>query len=422
MLGPGDLIADRYRIERQLGEGGMGAVYQATQVALKREVALKVILPHKTSDKSRDRFLREARVASSLKHPNVVAIYDYGDHEGTLFLAMELLSGPSLRALVDRDLPLLGVERATSIAAQVADVLTAASAIPLVHRDLKPENVVLDRTVDGRERAVVVDFGLAFVRDAEDETGRLTREGAVTGTPDYMPPEQCRGSRDLDGAADVYALGAMLYEMLTAHPPFEGSAAIVISRQLFVKPKRMRDAYPDVEVPGALDDLVMSMLAKDPADRPSASQVREVLEGVQPDAPERMSGRATSGRAARMVSVHAPPMAPARGEASKRVAWVGALDSGVETTLAANGIEAIEAADGIPSDVDAVFVPGASLETIEALVITGLPLVADAPAGDVDRLTALLRLGVAEVCPVEAGAAELARKLTRVIRRSGRRR
>lgn len=419
MLGPGDVIAERYRIERQLGEGGMGAVYQAIQIALKREVALKVILPHKTSDKSRERFLREARVASSLKHPNVVAVYDYGDHEGTLFLAMELLGGPSLRALVDRDLPPLALERATSIAAQVASVLAAAASIPLVHRDLKPENVVLDRSLDGRERAVVVDFGLAFVRDADDETGRLTREGAVTGTPDYMPPEQCRGARELDGAADVYALGAMLYEMLTTRPPFEGSAAIVISRHLFVKPKRIREAYPEVEVPGALDDLVMAMLAKDPAARPSAKQVLEVLEGVRPDVPERMSGRAQGGRAGRMVSIHASPD-PATPTTTKRVAWVGSLDVGVETTLAANGIEAIEAHEGIPSDVAAVFVPGASLEAIEALVVTGIPLIADAPTGDVDRLTALLRLGVAEVCPVEAGAADLARKLARVIRRSER--
>lgn len=420
MLGPGDVIAERYRIERQLGEGGMGAVYLATQIALKREVALKVILPHKTSDTARDRFFREARVASALKHPNVVAIYDYGEHGGMLYLAMELLGGPSLRALVDHDLPPLPLERTTSIAAEVADVLAAAAAIPLVHRDLKPENVVLDRTLDGRERAVVVDFGLAFVRDARDETGRLTREGAVTGTPDYMPPEQCRGASELDGAADVYALGAMLYEMLTTHPPFEGSSAIVISRHLFVKPKRIREAYPELEVPGVLDDLVAAMMAKDPKERPSASHVRDVLRGVRADEPERMSGRATTGRAARMVSIHASTPTATTPNASKRVAWVGALDVAVETTLAANGIEAVEALDGIPSDVAAAFVPGASLASIEELVVTGIPLIADAPAGDVDRLTALLRLGVAEVCPVEAGPAELARKLTRVIRRSER--
>ena len=422
MLGPGDIIADRFRIERQLGEGGMGAVYLATQLGLKREVALKVILPQKTSDKTRERFLREARVASVLKHPNVVGIYDYGDHQGMLYLAMELLNGPSLRAIVDYDLPPLPVERAVDIAAQVADVLAAASAIPLVHRDLKPENVVLDRAVDGRERAVVVDFGLAFVAiDADLETGRLTREGAVTGTPDYMPPEQCRGALDVDGSADVYSLGAMLYEMLTARPPFSGSAAIVISRHLFVKPKRIRDAFPEIELPGALEDLVMSMLAKSPADRPSAARVRDALSGVRVETPERLSGRATGGRSARMVSEH--PGAPAvRPPAPRRVAFLGTLDLALETALAANGIEAIEARDGIPSDVSAVFAPGAPDETIEALVVTGIPVVVDAPAGNVDRLTELLRLGVSEVCPDDASGADLARKLSRAIRRSERKR
>lgn len=419
MLGPGDLIAERYRIEAQLGEGGMGAVYRATQLPLKREVALKVILPGKTNDRSRDRFLREARVASALKHPNVVGIYDYGDHEGTLFLAMELLNGPSLRSIVDIDLAPLSVERATELAAQVADVLASANAIPLVHRDLKPENVVLDRTPDGRERAVVVDFGLAFVTsDADDEVGRLTREGAVTGTPDYMSPEQCRGAVDVSGAADVYSLGAMLYEMLTAHAPFEGSAAIVISRHLYVKPKRIRDRYPETGVPGALDDLIMNMLAKAPEDRPSAAHVRDTLLGVRPGTPERMSGIAT-GRAARMVTMQASPER-AKPTTTKRVAWLGPLSLDTETTLAANGVEALAATDGIPTDVDAVFAPAASLETIEGLVVAGLPLVADAPAGDVDRLTELLRLGVAEVCPEEASVAELARKLVRVIRRSER--
>ncbi|MGB9338064.1 MAG: serine/threonine-protein kinase, partial [Polyangiales bacterium] len=212
-LAPGTVIADRFVVEHQVGAGGMGKVYAAKQLGLERSVAIKVISPEDAAKPmARRRFEREARVASALRHPNAVEIYDFGTHGDTMYLAMELLDGTSLRSLVDIDLPPLSPRRACQIAADVADVLASAASIGLIHRDLKPENIILDRTRDG-ERTVVVDFGLAYILESE-ESGRLTRAGEGLGTPDYLSPEQARGL-SLSPACDIYSLGCVLYEMLT---------------------------------------------------------------------------------------------------------------------------------------------------------------------------------------------------------------
>ena len=182
-LSPGTVIADRFVIDRQIGSGGMGTVYAAKQRGLERSVAIKVIAPEDAAKPmARRRFEREARVAAALRHPNAVEIYDFGTHEDTMYLAMELLDGLSLRSLVDIDLPPLSPRRACQIATDVASVLASAASIGLIHRDLKPENIILDRTKDG-ERTVVVDFGLAYILESE-ESGRLTRVGEGLGTPD----------------------------------------------------------------------------------------------------------------------------------------------------------------------------------------------------------------------------------------------
>ncbi|MEM9073167.1 MAG: serine/threonine-protein kinase [Myxococcota bacterium] len=426
----GTIVAGRYEVLELLGEGGMGAVYRAIQIQLRREIALKVILPQRArKETARSRFLREARIAGSLRHPNVVEIYDYGEYEDTLFLAMELLRGDSLREEVDVDLPLLGLERTLEISRCIADVLATAAQVPVVHRDLKPENVVVDRGVDGRERVVVVDFGLAFLaEDADEETGRLTREGVVTGTPDYMSPEQARGSSAMSPAADVYSLGAMMYEMLTRHVPFEGDAALVISRHLFVRPKSMREAHPEVSVPGALDDLVMRMLEKEPADRPTAAQVRDALLAFELAAPERMSGKTDSGsavgRAARMISVSPTVEArePAVPMSSHRIAWVGATTDHQRLALAAHGLDVREVAtpSEVPEDAAAIFYPEATGEQIAAFAALGHPVVVDAPPGDVAQLTALLRAGAAEVVMRPLANEDVARKLLRAVRKARR--
>ena len=293
----GTLVGDRFEILERIGEGGMGTVYTATQRDLGRRVAVKVILPELARRPgARKRFTREARVASALRHPNAVEVYDFGELGDTLYLAMELLSGVTLRQVVDEDKPPLRPEQAVSYASQIADVLVAAQSIGLVHRDLKPENIILDRRADGSERVVVVDFGLAFVQEGQEDIARLTREGVVTGTPDYMSPEQARGV-EVTPSSDVYSLGCLLYEMLCSRVPFFGNPTVLLSRHIFVAPTPLRELRPDLGISGALDDLVIAMLAKSPSDRPDARAVRDALRRVDLSRPERLGGLASDGQA-----------------------------------------------------------------------------------------------------------------------------
>jgi serine/threonine-protein kinase len=426
-LRPGTEIAGRFVIERQIGSGGMGTVYSARQLGLERPVAIKVISPEEASKPmARKRFEREARVASALRHPNAVEIYDFGRHENTMYLAMELLDGSSLRSLVDVDLPPLSTRRACQIASDVADVLASAASISLVHRDLKPENIILDRTRD-EERTVVVDFGLAYILESE-EAGRMTRHGEGLGTPDYLSPEQARGLK-LTPACDVYSLGCVLYEMLSANVPFDGQNAVVLSQHLFVAPPSIRERFPAIEIPSALDELILRMLSKSPADRPSAVAVFEALRSLDPRAPQRMGengGDRLLGRPARMVS--APPIEPEDqtmdGDlwfgADIKIAVCGPVDPDLKVGLAANGIDAV-AIDPEPADVPlgmlAVFAPGASAPRVAALADTGLPVLSDAAPSDIARLADMLRAGASEVVIQPCAPEELARKVWRAVRK-----
>ena len=427
-LSRGTVVGGRFEVQSKIGEGGMGSVYRATQDKLGRQVALKVIKRTYAAKKSaRRRFEREARVAAALKHPNAVEIYDFGEHEDTLYLAMELLEGETLRAYVDEDKPPLSLRRAAKIGGDIADVLVSAERVGLTHRDLKPENVLLDRSHDGVERTVVVDFGLAFIQ--EDETsGRMTREGVVTGTPDYMSPEQARGT-EITPSADVYALGCMLYEMLTAFPPFDGDAAVILSRHLFVAPAPIRNAFPELRVPGALDELILRMLSKAPEDRPSAQTVRDALRALDPDAPERTGGQSVDGRllgrAARMVS-----QAPATSRHSERpvvtsarlsVATTQPVSDDFELALAANGISVVTfEADSTPRNAAAIFAPNASEQEVATLSASGLPVITDAESSDVTRLTAMLRAGAADIVIRPCAPDDVATKIVRAVKRASR--
>lgn len=427
LLEPGTVISNRFVIESQIGAGGMGTVYAAKQLGLGRSVAIKVISPEDAAKPmARLRFEREARVASALRHPNAVEIYDFGRHENTMYLAMELLDGLSLRSLVDVDLPPLSPRRACQIAADVADVLASAASINLIHRDLKPENIILDRTRDG-ERTVVVDFGLAYILESE-EAGRLTRDGEGLGTPDYLSPEQARGLK-LTPACDVYSLGCVLYEMLTASPPFDGQNALVLSQHLFVAPVSIRERAPHIEIPNALDEMILRMLSKSPVDRPSPQAVFDALRLLDPSAPQRKGengGERLLGRPARMVSAHPvePEGATMDGDlwygADIKIAVCGPVEPGLALGLAANGIQAV-ALEREPEDVPlgllAVFAPGATGPQVARLANTGLPVVSDAAPSDIGRLAEMLRAGASEVviqpCPPE----ELARKVWRAVRK-----
>ena len=279
----GDVVAGRYRIEGPLGSGGMATVYRATQIGLDREVALKILRPAIASQsRARSRFGREARVAARLRHANTVPIFDFGLDGDQMFLVMELLRGSTLAERLLEPLRLTLAE-SVGIACDVADLLVTTHRIPLVHRDLKPDNIFLEHTDSNGAaltgvRAVVVDFGLAFL--ADDETlGRFTTQGQLVGTPRYMSPEQAHRA-GVGPPADIYALGCVLYEMVTTRPVFDGRGMDVVTRHMYMPPDPPSMRRPGESLPSALEDLILSMLQKEPGDRPVAEQIREGLKAL----------------------------------------------------------------------------------------------------------------------------------------------
>ncbi len=276
----GKVIDGRYAIERRLGQGGMGAVYVATQLLVERRVVVKVMRADTGYDETiRGRFLREARAASRVTHTNVVTIHDFGyTDDGMAYLVMELVQGPSLADVLDVE-ERLPWRRAAHIVAQVARALEAAHRVGIVHRDVKPGNVMLARDEGGGEIAKVLDFGVARVLDAGD--ARLTRSGAVMGTPAYMAPEQAAG-REVGPAADVYALGAMLFDLVTGQLPFSGqNITDVLLQHMAARPPTMREVAPEAAAPGAMEVLVRRCLEKRPERRPgSAMEVADELDRI----------------------------------------------------------------------------------------------------------------------------------------------
>lgn len=280
----GQLVADKFRVEELLGEGGMGRVYKAHQEGLARPIALKMLHRHTaTRPGMKERFQREARAASMLQHPNSVVVYDFGQWEGQLFIAMEFLEGRDLGEIIDDD-GALPLERARAIMDQLLSVLVAAHGQDLLHRDLKPDNIVVlrdPRVAAGDSASAdyikVVDFGLARVMDPESDM-RLTKDGGVSGTPAYMAPEQARGE-ELDARADLYAAGVIFYEMMTGLPPFDGdnSLDVMLKHQYSAAPSPARQA-PNQRIPAALDTACLRALEKRPEDRfASAAEFRQAL-------------------------------------------------------------------------------------------------------------------------------------------------
>ena len=270
-----DALADRYRIERQLGRGGMATVYLAHDLAHHRPVALKVLNPLLAAVVSRERFLREIRITGRLDHPNILPLLDSGIAGDLPWYSMPFVEADSLQERLARTgrLPLAEVLR---VGRQVAAALDYAHAAGVVHRDIKPGNILLSG-----ERAWIADFGIARMA-AGDRDSPITSGSLVIGTPYYMSPEQARGGAPIDGRSDVYSLGCVLYEMLAGQPPFSGATREAILARHAVDPvPPVATVRP--EVGRAADGVLRQALAKSPGDRfATAGAVVAALEALTP--------------------------------------------------------------------------------------------------------------------------------------------
>ncbi|MGC0327012.1 hypothetical protein RKD23_000002 [Streptomyces sp. SAI-170] len=304
----GEVLASRYRLEELLGRGGMGEVWRGFDTELQRAVAVKLLLGLPADDRIVARFRREALIGARLQHPGITVVHDVGWHDDRLFIVMELLQGRDLASRMAESPEGIPVAEAVRLAVQAAEALDAAHSRSVVHRDLKPANLFL--LVGGRLQ--ICDFGIARIIDGSTV---LTATGGVIGTPAYMAPEQCRGE-PVTAHCDLYALGCVLYALLTGTPPFgaDGAWPAMMLRHVEEAPRSVREVRP--EVPPALDALVLRLLAKDARERPdSAGEVARLLRSFGgPGAP----GQAGTG-ADRHVSV-------GDGEAPSGLGRVAAAD------------------------------------------------------------------------------------------------
>jgi len=287
----GAVLGDRYLIISQIGEGGMGAVYRAQHTTLKRELAIKVLLPEFGGrDEFVRRFEREAESASRLSHPHIIAVTDFGrTPEGLLFLAMEYLDGRSLTSII-REGP-LGVPRALGIARQILAGLNRAHGAGVVHRDLKPDNIMLIDREGNRDFVKILDFGIAKVTDPAPGREALTQAGMVFGTPEYLSPEQALGDT-IDARADLYALGVIIFEMLAGQRPFESEDKVrIISMHLSHVVPRLAAVNATLAIPRAIEEVVAQALEK-PRENRFASAAAML---VALDEAERLAGGEGSG-------------------------------------------------------------------------------------------------------------------------------
>jgi serine/threonine-protein kinase len=272
----------QYELNRKIGEGGMGIVYEATHVMLRRPTALKLLPVEKAGRETIARFEREVRQTSRLEHPNSVYIFDYGrTPEGQFYYAMEYLDGFDLKGLVKHQGP-LGEARTCLILRQAARALAEAHAMGLVHRDIKPSNIMLCSRGQVPDTVKVLDFGLVKAVDDGGSDDLLTRADAIVGTPHYMAPETLRNTVDIGPEADVYALGAVGYFLLTGRHVFEGESVVEVCAQHLKDVPRPPSQYREEPVDPELESLILRCLEKDPADRfASGAGLADALESLE---------------------------------------------------------------------------------------------------------------------------------------------
>jgi serine/threonine-protein kinase len=284
----GQTLANRYHIETRLGEGAMGAVYRAKHVKVGRAFAVKVLHPRLLEDKKvLSRFDREAELAGRLRHPNVIGVVDVGETpDGMRYMVMDFAEGPDLATLLG-EAP-MKPERVASLTRQMLEGLFHAHEQGLIHRDFKPENVIVEKDSHGAEVPRIVDFGIAILREGGESShgpGRLTTNGLVLGTPHYMAPEQAVAD-PIDHRIDLFALGIMVYEMLSGKLPFDGTGAEVARANLLLDPPLISERVPYLEVDPLLEAFARRMMAKKRDLRPATAKVaRDLLDLIEKDRP-----------------------------------------------------------------------------------------------------------------------------------------
>jgi len=289
-------VAGRYTLVRELGRGGMGAVYLGSDVKLGREVAIKVLPPSTRAYLGPERFQREVQLAAKLSHPHIVPLFEADEVDGFLYYVMEYVEGESLAQRLEREGP-LALDEAIRVAAEVGDALQYAHERGIVHRDIKPANILLSGG-----HALVTDFGIAKSFAQADEGVTLTGTGVTVGTAAYMSPEQASGEKRIDARSDVYALAAVLYEMLAGEPPFTGpSAQAIVARIIVDAPRPIRTVRPNT--PSHVQDALLAALAKVPADRPAS--VKVFIDLLSRPTTERPAAPAASTRTRRLFGIGA---------------------------------------------------------------------------------------------------------------------
>ncbi|MBA2541039.1 MAG: serine/threonine protein kinase, partial [Deltaproteobacteria bacterium] len=261
-LGLGHTVGERYRLEERIGSGAMGVVYRARHIKLARSFAIKVLHPPLTANaKLRKRFQREAEIASTLKHRNVVGVVDIGETDNLVYLVMELADGVPLSSIIE-EAP-LPPARVIEYVRQLCDGLSHAHGAGLIHRDFKPENVIVDR--EGATATLrIIDFGIAMLRDGAShrERERLTTEGIVLGTPHYMAPEHASGE-EIDHRIDLFALGVICFEMLTGKMPFDGDGVDVARSNIMHDAPAMSERVPYLNVDPLLEAFTRKLMARE---------------------------------------------------------------------------------------------------------------------------------------------------------------
>jgi serine/threonine protein kinase len=286
MMKQDDLIGvtlGNYRVLEMLGQGGMAKVYKAHQETLDRDVAIKVLPPWYAADRSFvERFNLEARLVARLSHPNIVTVHDANEQNGHLYIVMQLVDGGTLKQRLDQiqqEGRVMGIDEIVSIFTQLADALAYAHAEGIIHRDIKPVNVLMDRS----GRPILSDFGIAKVLASTQDN--LTRPGAGVGTPEYMSPEQCQGGA-VDGRADIYAMGVMLFEAQTGRTPFSGNTYPALAHShIYEPPPRPSSINPNISP--AIEYIILTALMKNPQQRyqtahDMAEALRKALEHNAP--------------------------------------------------------------------------------------------------------------------------------------------